>query len=194
MCPVSLTMPVAPNTTLPETSSASGGRVADAFGPSERGADRAAVRDCDDPFAVVVNREFLQRPEHALAHLLVGFAVVPAAAVLEPAAELLRKAPLDLVPGQRLPRADVDLAQALDRRRRQTVALGDRLRGLERAQQRARIDGCDLLIRERRGELGRLLPPELVQRGVGVALEAALAVPVGLAVACEKDLRHWRLG
>ena len=107
---------------------------------------------------------------------------------------MLRKAPLDLAAGQRLPRADVDFPQRVDRDRGEPVRLRDRLRGLERAVQRARVHRGELLTGERRCQLSSLLPPELVQRRIRMALETALTIPFRLAVPNEQDLRHRGLG
>ena len=47
-----------------------------------------------------------------------------------------------------------------------------------------------LLALERLGELPRLGASRRVERGIGVTLTTALAVPVRLAVAGEEDSRH----
>ena len=74
---------------------------------------------------------------------------------------------------------------------RHAVRRGDDLGRLVRAPQVARVDGVE---RRRRASCSasaaRLLAAGLVQRRVGPALPAALAVPVGLAVPCEEDRRH----
>ena len=107
---------------------------------------------------------------------------------------MLRETPFDLAPGQRLPRADVDLLQPFDRDRGEPVGLRDCLRRLERPLQRARVNRGEVFTSERRCQLCGLLPPELVQRRIGVALEAALAVPVRLPMARQQDLGHGGLG
>jgi hypothetical protein len=66
---------------------------------------------------------------------------------------------------------------------------GDDLRGLEGADERARIDvieGGRARLRRR----ARLGAPGVVQRDVGGSLDPALQVPVGLAVADEGDEGH----
>ena len=67
---------------------------------------------------------------------------------------------------------------------------GDDLRRLAGAQQVARADRVDPPPDQRLGELARLLAAACVERTVGVTLPAPLAVPVGLAVACEEERRH----
>src|SRR2546430_1265548 len=162
--------------------------MADSGRESERGADRPAVRDADDSLAFVAGREVAERSDHALAHLLVGLPVLPAPSVIEPALELLGEALLDLGPRQRLPGSHVDLAEAVDWLRGQAARRSDDLRRLERPPQRARIDRGHLLAGERFRELRRLCPPELVERRIGVSLEAALPVPVCLPVPDEEQL------
>ena len=54
----------------------------------------------------------------------------------------------------------------------------------------ARVDGVERHRSQLVGEPARLRPSRGVERRVGPALPAALAVPVGLAVACEEEGRH----
>jgi hypothetical protein len=54
----------------------------------------------------------------------------------------------------------------------------------------ARVDRVERLVRELVGELPRLQPAVVAQRPVGVALQAALRVPVGLAVPNEQERGH----
>ena len=77
---------------------------------------------------------------------------------------------------------ELTLAEPRDRRDREPPRFGDDLRGLERSQEVARVDGVELHSLQGFGERGRLSSPGLVQRRVRVTLYAALEVPVGLAV------------
>jgi len=58
------------------------------------------------------------------------------------------------------------------------------------ATQVARVHGSEGRRREQGGQLTRLCATSRVQRRVGVTLESALAIPVGLAVASEQDRRR----
>jgi hypothetical protein len=61
------------------------------------------------------------------------------------------------------------------------------LRRFVAAARGAGVDGVEMDARERAGELCRLLPAGIVQVPVGPALQAALDVPVGLAVPGDVD-------
>ena len=138
--------------------------------------------------------ELAQGGQDPLAHLLVGLAVLPAGPAVEPAAELLGKARLDLGAGQPLPGADIDLAERLHREGGELVPGCNRLRRLQGAAECARVDGGDRLTGEGGREFLGLGAPDLVERRIGVALEAVIAVPVGLGVAGQEDLGQGRLG
>ena len=73
---------------------------------------------------------------------------------------------------------------------RQAEPRAEDLRGLLRAREVARVDRRDVVRLEPLSELRRLPPSVVVQRPVGVALEAARRVPVGLAVANEEQRGH----
>jgi NAD(P)-dependent dehydrogenase (short-subunit alcohol dehydrogenase family) len=117
-----------------------------------------------------------QSAEHSFSMLLVGLAV-PFATV-------------DLLAGQALPGADVDLAQRRFAAHGHPEARTDDLGRLEGASQVARVDRVWRLVLERLGEALRLLAAELVQRRVGVSLEPAVAVPVCRPMSREEDRRH----
>ena len=76
----------------------------------------------------------------------------------------------------------------------QVQLLGHGLGGIAGALQIAAVEGVearlDGLVAHARGQLRGLLPAGLVQRNVLPALQAALAVPVGFAVADEPDFSH----
>src|SRR5262249_25098696 len=98
---------------------------------------------------------------------------------------------VDLLFRQPLPRADVDLAElgfVLDR---EAETRSDDLGRLRSPAQVARVDRVDPLVRELRGKLLGLAPARLVQGRICVSLVPLLAVPLGLAVACEEEGRHW---
>src|ERR1044072_537623 len=100
----------------------------------------------------------------------------------------------DLVAVMPLERAIGALAQTLAQLQRQAEHLGNRLRGLLRALQVAginRIEPRALLrfIRDAARKALRLLEPGRRKRNVDVTLNALDAVPVGLAVADEQNLR-----
>jgi 3-oxoacyl-[acyl-carrier protein] reductase len=124
----------------------------------------------------------------ARAQLVVRLAAGPASVPVGGSA--LRVALLDLVHGQALPVADVDLAQRLEGSNVELQSGGHDRRGLARPSQRARVHGAEALARENVCELRRLGTPGLVERSVGVALEAMLSVPVGLAVPDQDDGRR----
>ena len=156
-------------------------------------ADRAAVCDHEDrPFGMLGGNP-LDGADDPLRQLLARLAVV-ADLPAEPARVPLGESLLDLRAREAGPRADVDLAQTriLDDGEPQPV--GDDTSSLARAQQVARVDRGDPVAGEPLGELGRLGSTSVVERGVGVALPAADAVPVGLAVACEEDAASRELG
>ena len=62
--------------------------------------------------------------------------------------------------------------------------------GLRRPAQIAGVDSREPLVAQGRGQPLRLSPAGVVERLVGMALEAEVAVPVGLAVAGEEDRGH----
>ena len=113
--------------------------------------------------------------------LLPGLAVVP----LDSGEALL-----DLGAGQSGPGAVVHLPQVGVDHDGDAVRLGDDLGCLAGACEVARVDGVERHVCEPAGEFPRLLASGCVQRAVVPALEAAFAIPVGLAVPCKQDRRH----
>jgi hypothetical protein len=92
--------------------------------------------------------------------------------------------------GKALPRSPVLLAQVGVEHGRQPESSADDLGGLAGTRKIAGVDRLELLAAELFGELLCLAPTVVAQRPVGVALKAPLGVPVGLAVANEKQSRH----
>ena len=154
--------------------------VRDSTRRGERRPDRPSVRDAKDRLALVLAGEVEQGPDDAASHLLVRLPAVPALAEIEPPPVLLRKPFFDLVAREPLPPPDVDLAQPVDRSRLQAVRSGNDLGGLEGSTERARVDRVKGAAGKRGRELARLRPAGVVQRWVGVSLEAAAQVPVRL--------------
>src|SRR6266536_5880926 len=103
----------------------------------------------EEALPLVLRCQLEERADDAPTHLFVGLTVLPTLLVAEPAAELLRRALLELSAGQPLPGADVDLAQRVDGDRTEPVRPGHALGGLEGAAQRARVDRREALARER---------------------------------------------
>jgi 3-oxoacyl-[acyl-carrier protein] reductase len=101
-----------------------------------------------------------------------------------------RESLFDLDPRQPRPRTDIDLAESAIGDDRHPVRLGHERRGLVRSAEVARVDRVEWFTGEGARELSRLLAAPLVERWIGVALEAPLAVPVGLAVADEENRCH----
>src|SRR5690606_19393629 len=99
-----------------------------------------------------------------------------------------RVARLDLLGTQPLADAEVLLAQVDGGAHRQAELLRRRRGGLLRAQQVAAGDVVDGLAGQAQAEPARLLVAGVVEGNVDVALEAQLAVPVGLAVADEDEV------
>ena len=92
--------------------------------------------------------------------------------------------------GQAFPRSPVLLPQVrieLDRQAEPFAHDQSRLAGTRKI---AGVDRQELVAVELLGELLCLTATVVVQRPVGVALEAPLGIPVGLAVANEKQGRH----
>jgi hypothetical protein len=162
--------------------------VREARGGGERDANGAGVRDTEDAAACVGSVEADQRRKNPRAQLVVGLAVRPARPPRD--VETLGKARLHLVDGEPLPVADVDLAQRLQLRSLEPETSGDDVRGLCCAPERARVDGGQPLVAKGVRELDGLAPARLVERRVRMSLEAALAVPVGLAMTDEDDRRR----
>lgn len=154
-------------------------------GVPPQGAERAAVRDDQDPFPGVRVRDPLDSAPYPCEVVLTGLAVV-----LGRPGEAL----LDLRVGQPRPGADVDLPQAWVCGYRYIAGGDDDLGRLRGTLQVARVDGVELDVCQSAGKLVSLRTPGLVERRIGVPLVATVAVPVGLSVADEEELGHGRLG
>jgi 3-oxoacyl-[acyl-carrier protein] reductase len=138
------------------------------------------VRDDEDALAWVLVRDPLHRGQHASEVLGPGLAVMVLRA---------RETLCDLGPREARPRPDIDLPQAGVRAHRHAVGRREDLRGFARSGQIARVDGGKGRRCEPLGELTRLCPAELVERRVGVSLEAPVAIPVGLSVSRQQNRR-----
>jgi len=139
-------------------------------------AQTTAVGDDEDAAPRMPLGDLPQSAEHPFFVLLVRLAV-PLAAV-------------DLVPREALPGADVDLAQPGFPPDRQSEPCADDLRRLERAAQVARVDRVRRVVRELLAKALRLSAARIVERRIGMPLEAPVAVPVRLSVSREKEGRH----
>jgi 3-oxoacyl-[acyl-carrier protein] reductase len=164
------------------------GDRAPVIGPAveKDGAQRAPVRNDEHAAVRVLVGDPPQRSEYAVGHRVVGLPVAPVARAG------VRIASQDVLVRQALPAPEVLLAQLRENRHGPAVPLGDDARGLVRTLEIARVDGVEGLVRELVGERLCLRAPGLVHRRVGVTLNAALEVPVGLAVPHEEDRRHPR--
>jgi 3-oxoacyl-[acyl-carrier protein] reductase len=138
--------------------------------------ERASMADHKDALVGVGAGDFVNRRDDPSAVGVVRLAVP--------------RPPVELVLRQALPGPDVDLAQPWIDLEWQTEKARDDLARLARSPQVARVHRGDRLAPQRLGELAGLPAAGVVERLVGEALVAALAVPVGLAVAREEDRRH----
>jgi 3-oxoacyl-[acyl-carrier protein] reductase len=152
--------------------------------------NRTAVRNDEHPASGVLVSDPPDRGQDAGAHLSIALAVFPADAALTPAPESRRETGLCLVPGQTLPRADIDLSQLGQLNELEPVRCGHGLRGLAGTPEIARVDGVERNVREPGGKIGRLSSSSGGQRTVGMALPAPGTVPVCLAVASEEERCH----
>src|SRR4029450_7029900 len=95
---------------------------------------------------------------------------------------------LDLRHGQALPRAERPLAQPCIGPDVEPQVRGEDRGGLAGARQIARVDRVD--VAQIGGNLARLFATRVVEGRGGMALPAAVAVPVGFAVAYEEGGGH----
>ena len=97
---------------------------------------------------------------------------------------------LDLLPGEAREDANVGFSELGSGRHREAHSGGDDLRRLHSPREVTRVHGSEGRRREPLGKLARLCPTNLVERRVGVPLEAPVAVPVGLSVPRQQDRRR----
>src|SRR3954447_3988617 len=126
-----------------------------------------------------------QRAEDSAVELVAGFPVSEHAV-----RDLLGEALVDLLVGEAFPATEVPLAELWERGYVQPASLGGDLRGLLGPGEVARVDGLELFIGELSDQAASLLTAGLVERAVGVALQAPAQIPIRLAVAHEEDPRH----
>jgi 3-oxoacyl-[acyl-carrier protein] reductase len=143
-----------------------------------------------DGLVRVPGTDVQQSSNNAPTELLVRLAVVPAVPVLEPACVDVRETLLDLVPRQARPRADVDLLQRFVGNRLDAELRRQDCCGLGGSTQRARVQGREALVAELGRQGSSLRATRVVEWGVGVPLEAVLAIPVRLAVPDEDEGRR----
>ena len=148
------------------------------------------MRDDEHPAPLVCVGDPVDRSQDALAHLSVGLAVVPAGAAGAPAQKSLGETNLGLLPGQTLPRADVDLSQLGELDDLVSLRVRHGFRRFPSAAEIARVDGVERDVGKPLGQVGRLRSATIGQRPVGMPLPAPGVVPVGLAVAGEEQRRH----
>lgn len=101
-----------------------------------------------------------------------------------------REPRLDGIVRQSLPRSEVLLAQLDELRHGKPGSRGRDLGGFSRASEIARVHGIEAFACEPFCELVRLRTAFHVERNVGVSLDPAIAVPVGLAMARQQDERR----
>src|SRR5262249_9072006 len=106
----------------------------------------------------------------------------------QPAGVRVAKLGLDLRPGLALPRTERSLPQPLVDVNVEPEPVCDDLGRLPRARQLARVDAVDAV--DLLGVICRLSPAVLVEVRVRPPLPAAVAVPVGFAVADEEKRGH----
>ena len=97
---------------------------------------------------------------------------------------------MDLLVGEAFPATEVPLAELWERGYVQPASLGGDLRGLLGPGEVARVDGLELFVGELSDKAPSLLTACLVERAVGVALQAPGQIPIRLAVAHEEDPSH----
>ncbi len=142
---------------------------------------RAAMGDDQDAAPEVRAGDALDRCVHPFPVLIARLAVRPVA---------VREPRLELGAGEAGPGADVDLAQPSVADHGHAMGRRDDHRRLVGPCEVARVDSIEGGRAQLLRELARLGAPVLVQRRVGPALPAALAVPVGLTVARKKERGH----
>lgn len=152
-------------------------------------ADRAAVGDDEDGVAAVALDGLVEERADASREGVERLRVRRAGALSElPLRELLGEPLLDLRRGQSFPGAEGALAQAFVCAHFASELSRDDLRRLARTGEIARVDDVDAV--QLGGDATRLLAALVVQLRVGVSLPAAVAIPVGFAVADEKERGH----
>ncbi|MCY1546127.1 hypothetical protein D9M68_821050 [compost metagenome] len=162
---------------------------AQARGGAVQDVQHAAVRHHENLLARMAGGEFFHGGHDARLELQQRFTARgrEVGHPLAPGQRLLGKALLQLAPGVAFETTKAPFAQAHVRRHGLVARAGDRLRGLQGAQQVAGVAGGDRFVAQGVGQLGRLLATVIVEFDVGVALDARVAVPGGLTVAHGQD-------
>ena len=153
----------------------------------QHGAQWASVRDNQDTALRVAFSDSQEGFENPRDHRLLRLAVAPGAVAR------VWEASEDLLVGEPLPGTEVSLPKAADGDHVEPARIGDETRGLLCAHEVARVDRVERLAGELCAERSRLRAASVVQRRVGVPLDASIQVPVGLAVPRKEDSRHRRI-
>ena len=111
-------------------------------------------------------------------------------AVLPERAQLIREAGLDLRQRESGPLADVALAEIGVDDHGKAFRGSDDLCRLVGAEKVARVHGVEHVARELACKRARLLATAVIERRICVTLEAAVAIPIRLAVPREDQGRH----
>ncbi len=151
------------------------------------------MADDGDGLAAVAGVQVADSSQDALAHGGEGLADLAARQILFSDLERRRPALIDLVGGQPLPDAQVDLAPAGVRLHRQAQDGADNLGGLLGAQEVAGVERGDAQRVQPLAQLLRL-PAALLSQPAGLrrlALDQPLLVPFALAVAAEEEGGGW---
>ena len=152
--------------------------------------DGTAMGDDEDLLGRMPLEDVRDEAVHSRGELIERLGVVRSRAFAgAPAAVGVGESLRDLGRGEALPAAEAPLAEPRVEMDLEPELLCDDFRRLACPGEIAGIEEADRAI-ELRGEHAGLLPAELVEVRVRSALPAPLTVPVGLAVADEKERRH----
>ncbi len=152
--------------------------------------DGTTVGDDQDLLGRMPLEDVRDEAVHAGGELVERLGVVRSRAVSgAPAAVGVGESLCDLRGGEALPTAEAPLAEPRVELDLEPEPLGDDLRRLACPSEIAGVEDADRAV-ELCSERACLFPAELVEVRVRSALPAPLTVPVGLAVAHEKERRH----